>query len=79
MKFDAEKTPLTKSTAGVKCLGFLVKRLSFSELFDDISRMFKVRRLCVVVDNLISAAKGVCLLDREKVVFCGLFKLLCKP
>ena len=32
-------------------------RLSFSELFDDISLMLNVRRLCVVVDSLISAAK----------------------
>ena len=31
--------------------------LSFSELFDDISLMLKVRRLCVVVGSLISAAK----------------------
>ena len=34
-------------------------RLSFSDLFDDISLMLKVRRLCVVVDSLISAA-NVC-------------------
>ena len=32
-------------------------RLSFSELFDDILLMLTVRRLCVVVDSLISAAK----------------------
>ena len=32
-------------------------RLSFSELFDDISLMLNVRRLCMVVDSLISAAK----------------------
>ena len=32
-------------------------RLSFSELFDDISLMLNMRRLCVVVDSLISAAK----------------------
>ena len=32
-------------------------RLSFSELFDDISLMLNVRRLCVVVGSLISAAK----------------------
>ena len=31
--------------------------LSFSELFDDISLMLNVRRLCVAVDSLISAAK----------------------
>ena len=31
--------------------------LSFSELFDDISPMLNVRRLCVVVDSLNSAAK----------------------
>ena len=32
-------------------------RLSFAELFDDISLMLHVRRICVVVDSLISAAK----------------------
>ena len=32
-------------------------RLSVSELFDDISLMLNVRRLCVVVDSLIRAAK----------------------
>ena len=32
-------------------------RLSFSELFDDISFVLNVRRLCVVVDCIISAAK----------------------
>ena len=33
-------------------------RLSFSELFDDInSLMLNVRRLCVVVNSLISASK----------------------
>ena len=32
-------------------------RFSFSELFDDISLMINARRLCVVVDSLISAAK----------------------
>ena len=29
----------------------------FSELFDDISLKLNMRRLCVVVDSLISAAK----------------------
>ena len=38
-----------------RCLS--ADRLSFSELFDDISLMLNVRRLCVVVDSLISAAK----------------------
>ena len=38
-----------------RCLS--ANRLSFSELFDDVSLMLKVRRLCVVVDSLISAAK----------------------
>jgi len=32
-------------------------RLSFSALFDDISLMLNVRRLCVVVDSLINAVK----------------------
>ena len=32
-------------------------RLSFSELFDDISLMLNVRRICLVVDNLINATK----------------------
>ena len=38
-----------------RCLS--ANRLSFSELFDDISLVLNVRRLCVVVDCLISAAK----------------------
>ena len=32
-------------------------RLRFPELFDDILLMLNVRRLCVVVDSLISAAE----------------------
>ena len=32
-------------------------RLRFSELFDDISHMLNVSRLCVVVDSLITVAK----------------------
>ena len=32
-------------------------RLSFSELFDDISLVLNVRRSCMVVDSLMSAAK----------------------
>ena len=32
-------------------------RLSFFELFDDISLVLNVRRLCVVVNSLIRAAK----------------------
>ena len=39
----------------MKCL--FASRLSFSELFDDISLVLNVRRLCVVVDSRISAAK----------------------
>ena len=38
-----------------RCL--FANRFSFSELFDDISLMWNVRILCVVVDSLISAAK----------------------
>ena len=30
---------------------------SFSELFDDISLVLKFRRLCVVVDSLVSVEK----------------------
>ena len=30
---------------------------SFSELFDDISLVLKLRRLCVVVDSLVSVEK----------------------
>ena len=37
--------------------GLLANRLRFSELFDDISLMLNVRRLCLVVDSLISAAQ----------------------
>ena len=32
-------------------------RLSFAELFDEISLVLNARRLCVVVDSLLSAAK----------------------
>ena len=40
------------------CRGVLsAKRLSFSEVFDDISLLLNMKRLCVVVDSLISAAK----------------------
>ena len=46
-------------------------RLSFSELFDDISLMLNVRRLCVVVDSLISAAK-VCDLRNFRMVLTGM-------
>ena len=38
-----------------RCLS--ANRLSFSELFDDISLVLNVRRLYVVVDSFISAAK----------------------
>ena len=38
-----------------RCLS--ANRLSFSELFDDISLVLNVRRLCVVVDSRFSAAK----------------------
>ena len=41
-------------------------RLSFYELFDDISLLLNVRRLCVVIDN---AAKVCdCVIDRKSVV-----------
>ena len=36
---------------------YLAIRLSFFELYDDILLMLSVRRLCVVVDSLIKAAK----------------------
>ena len=38
-----------------KCLSG--NKLSYSELFDDTSLMLNERRLCVIVDSLISAAK----------------------
>ena len=38
-----------------RCLS--ANRVSFSELFDDISLVLNVRRLCVAVDSRISAAK----------------------
>ena len=50
-------------------------RRVYLAIFDDISLMLNVRRLCVVVDSLISAAK-VC----DCVIAwlnCGLAKILC--
>ena len=38
-----------------RCL--FTNRLRFSKLFDDISLMLNVRRLCGIVDSLISAGK----------------------
>ena len=35
------------------------KRLSFTELFDDIWLVLNVRRLCVVVDSLTQCCEGV--------------------
>ena len=55
---DSTSGNLNKTSVSTKvqrCLSG--NRLSFPELFDDISRMLNVRRLCVVVDSLISAAK----------------------
>ena len=51
---NLNKTSVREKSRGVYISG---NRLSFSELFDDISLMLNVRRLCVVVDSLISAAK----------------------
>ena len=48
-----------------RCL--FANRLSFSELFDDISLMLNVRGLCVIVDSLISATK-VCDCDFHMVL-----------
>ena len=58
---------------------FTGNRLSFSELFDDISLMLNVRRLCVVVDSLISAAKVCMVVDRYVIAWlnCGLAKIFC--
>ena len=64
----------------------MASRLSFSELFDDISLMLNVRRICVVVDSLISAAKlcdcvipagvdGYC--DIDDLFNCGFAKIVC--
>ena len=47
-------TSVREKSRGVCLSG---NRQSFSELFDDISLMINVRRLCVVVDSLTSAAK----------------------
>ena len=61
--------------------------LSFSELFDDISVVLNFRRLCVVVDSLISAEK-VCdfqLLLTGRTQVCGRVveplhqNVLCQP
>ena len=50
---NLNKTSVREKSRGI----FSGNRLSFSEVFDDISLMLNVRRLCVVVDSLISAAK----------------------
>ena len=56
--FDSTSGNLDKTNVREKSRGRLSGNwLSFSELFDDISLMLKVRRLCVVVGSLISAAK----------------------
>ena len=47
------KTSVREESIGV----YLPVGLSFAELFDDILLMFNLRRLCVVVDSLFSAAK----------------------
>ena len=52
---DSTSGNLKKTSVREKSRG--VYLLRFSELFDDISLMLKVRRSCEVVDSLISAAK----------------------
>ena len=54
---DSTSGNLNKTSVTEKSRRVFASRLSFSELFDDISLMLNVRRLCVVVDSLISAAK----------------------
>ena len=59
-------------------------RLGFSDLFDDISLMLNVRELCVVVDNLLSAAKvSDCVISAwckqicDALFKCGFAKIVC--
>ena len=55
---DSTSGNLNKTSVREKFRGVLSgSRQSFSELFDDISLTLNVRRLCVVVDSLISASK----------------------
>ena len=54
---DSTSGNLNKTSVTEKSRRVFASRLSFSELFDDISLMLNVRRLCVVVDSLISTAK----------------------
>ena len=39
------------------CRGVICQKAEFFEVFDDISLLLNMKRLCVVVDSLISAAK----------------------
>ena len=50
---NLNKTSVREKSKGV----YFASRLSFSELFDNISLMLNMRKLCVVVDSLNSAAK----------------------
>ena len=52
---DSTSGNLNKTSARERSRGVYV--LSFAQLFDDISLVLNVRRLCVVVDSLINAAK----------------------
>ena len=54
---DSTSGNLHKTSVRGKSRCLFASRLSFSELFDDVWLMVNVRRLCVVVDSLISAAK----------------------
>ena len=55
---DSKSGNLNKTSVREKSRGNLSgNRLSFSELLDDISIMLNARRICLVVDNLVNAAK----------------------
>ena len=56
---DCTSRNLNKTSVKEKSRGVLISanRLSFSEFFYDVFFVLNVRRLCMIVDNLISAAK----------------------
>ena len=54
---DSTSGNLNETSVREKSRGVYLAIGCFSELFDDISLKLNMRRLCVVVDSLISAAK----------------------
>ena len=54
---DRKSGNLNKTSVREKFRGVYLPMGCFYEIFDDISLVLDVRRLCVAVDSLISAAK----------------------